>query len=239
MKTGQIGLLLVMTACGSALSAQTANCMRMGSDMVTCHSTNGTVTNCMAMGSDMAHCTTTGGASPSTAAQGDGGAVLGQSVVGFVRSIQERSFKKKIGTMLANGDCIGAAKFALEKGRLELGVAIQQACQRNTDQPVAGVLSVEDSVAKLAEVAKRGEIEPGLRLKDATANGSQLILSLVAEGAATDIDGQRARWVAESCSNDDFRKLYEGGATLRANYHTKDGAPLGTFLLTAGDCGVK
>lgn len=238
MRIRQAGVLFAFLASGSAISAQTTNCMRMGPDMVTCHSANGATTNCMAMGTDMATCNTTGGTS-SHASSSDGGAALGQGVVAFVRGIQERSFKKKIGTMLTNGDCQGAAKFALEKGRLELGVAIQQACQSGPEKNPAGAMTVEASVAKMAEIAKRGEIEPGLSLRDATASGSQLVFHLVAEGAATDINAQRARWVSESCANEGFRKLYEGGATLRANYEGKDGAQIGTFLLTAGDCGVR
>jgi hypothetical protein len=42
---------------------------------------------------------------------------------------RERLFRKKIGEMLANGDCQAAARYAFKDGRLELGAAIAQSCQ--------------------------------------------------------------------------------------------------------------
>src|SRR5689334_20431429 len=70
------GVTLAVLATGSAISAQTTNCMNMGPNMVHCDSTNGASTNCMGMGPTMATCTTTGGNS-NQASNSDGGEALG------------------------------------------------------------------------------------------------------------------------------------------------------------------
>ncbi|HEX4197451.1 MAG TPA: hypothetical protein VHZ26_08415 [Caulobacteraceae bacterium] len=41
---------------------------------------------------------------------------------------EEHVFRTKVGKMLADGDCQGAARMALERGRLELGQSIMAGC---------------------------------------------------------------------------------------------------------------
>lgn len=116
----------------STANAQSTNCMAMGPDMVQCYGADGSSTNCMAMGPTMASCNTVGGqAHPDTSQTnastngGSGGGFL-DYILGS--GFQEASFRKKLGKMIAAGDCRGAAKLAYQKGRLELGTQIAQTC---------------------------------------------------------------------------------------------------------------
>jgi len=44
---------------------------------------------------------------------------------------EARVFRMKVGKMLADGDCQGAARFAFENGQLELGQSITATCKPN------------------------------------------------------------------------------------------------------------
>jgi hypothetical protein len=127
------GIFTTLTAfAASTVSAQSTNCMAMGPDMVQCYDANGSNTNCIAMGSDMAHCETIGGTRSTTPGanggrdSGSGGGFL-DNILGM--NFQESSFRKKVGRMIAAGDCEGAARMAYEKGRLELGADISRTCK--------------------------------------------------------------------------------------------------------------
>lgn len=239
MNSTRIGYAVALSASGSAVSAQTSTCMEMGPDMVQCNSSTGATMTCMNMGGTMATCQTMQPAAPASSDNynGDGGAALGASLGNLIRSIGERSFRKKVGAMLANGDCSGAAKYALEKGRLELGYAIQDSCRSATAQPT-GALDVPSQISMLAQKITPHEIEPGLSIARAQANGSQLVLDFLVAGEAP-IAAHRAEFASESCADPKFRELYENGATLRSNYLDQSGAQLGTYLITASDCGVR
>lgn len=105
-----VGSLLVMVAASQA-SAQTSS------------------SNCMALGGGLVHCNTTtmgGGRGYNE----DGGAALGRGIASLITRNRERSLRKRIGKLLADGDCQGAANYAYQKGRLELGAAIADACVR-------------------------------------------------------------------------------------------------------------
>lgn len=75
-------------------------------------------TDCMVMGK-LVHCDTADANS-----EDDVGTNLGL----LIARMQENSLRKKLGKMLAAGDCIGAVKLAYEKGRLELGAQIARTC---------------------------------------------------------------------------------------------------------------
>jgi len=98
-------------------------------------------TNCIPMGGGAVHCDTMNmGPPPSstTSAQpnDDGQAALGTAIGNLIARSRESAFRKKVGQMLANGDCQGAARYAYEKGRLDLGNSISRAC---SPKPAASV----------------------------------------------------------------------------------------------------
>jgi putative hemolysin len=124
----RVGLLtLLATFAVSTANAQSTNCMAMGSNMVQCYGADGSSTNCMAMGPNMAHCDTIGGQSQPRAPQANA-SDNGGSWLDDLMPWREGNFRKKIGKMIAAGDCQGAAKLAYEKGRLELGAQIAKTC---------------------------------------------------------------------------------------------------------------
>jgi hypothetical protein len=75
-------------------------------------------TDCMVMGK-LVHCDTS-----DVNSQDDIGTNLGL----LIARMQENSLRKKLGKMMAAGDCQGAVKLAYEKGRLELGAQIARTC---------------------------------------------------------------------------------------------------------------
>lgn len=52
----------------------------------------------------------------------------------LIERLNHRALRKKIGRLLAAGDCQGAAKMAYEKGWIEMGSNIQQGCDRSTEE---------------------------------------------------------------------------------------------------------
>lgn len=54
----------------------------------------------------------------------DWGTELGQ----LIAKSRENSLRKKIGKLMAAGDCHGASKLAYESGRLELGAQLARSC---------------------------------------------------------------------------------------------------------------
>lgn len=122
----QLALFGVIATSTVSATAQT-NCMSMGPNMVQCYGADGSSTNCMAMGPNMSHCDTVGGQSRPRAqeASGDDDSLLDELMPWRVAN-----FRKKLGKMIAAGDCQGAAKLAYEKGKLELGAQISRTCSR-------------------------------------------------------------------------------------------------------------
>jgi len=99
-------------------------------------------TNCMAMGPTMVHCDTMNMAPPYTPntapqASSDGGEELGRGLARLIVRTREDAFRKRLGKMLADGDCQGAARAAFESGRLELGQSIKATCPPNDAQVIS------------------------------------------------------------------------------------------------------
>ena len=124
----RVGMFAVVATFAVSADAQSTNCMAMGPNMVQCYSADGSSTNCMAMGPDMAHCDTIGGQSQPQRSQASASGGNGENWLDDLMPWRESNFRKKIGKMIAAGDCQGAAKLAYEKGRLELGAQIARTC---------------------------------------------------------------------------------------------------------------
>jgi hypothetical protein len=120
--------------------AQSTTCMGMGDDMVHCDTLGGVSTDCMAMGGGLVTCNSVGGGARSVQSESSSGGAGG--LMDFIDALHEKSIRKKVGHMLAAGDCRGAANYAYEKGRLELGAAIARSCQSPAVEPTGPTGSV-------------------------------------------------------------------------------------------------
>lgn len=131
----RVGLFTVLaTFAVSTANAQATNCMSMGGNMVQCYGADGSSTNCMSIGPNMAHCDTVAGQSQPHTPQANAGSDNGGGWLDDLMPWREGNFRKKIGKMIAAGDCQAAAKLAYEKGRLELGAEIARSCSSSTSR---------------------------------------------------------------------------------------------------------
>lgn len=81
------------------------------------------VTNCLSQGGGLTTCSTT--AAPQYPSQGH----ILEHFSNFFGHVKDNAVRKHVGAMLAAGDCQGAGRYALSKGRLELGQQLLQSCQ--------------------------------------------------------------------------------------------------------------
>lgn len=212
-------------------------------------------TNCMAMGGGMVHCDTMdmGGANQS----GDSGYALGQGIGALIARGRESSFRKKIGHMIASGDCEGASRFALEKGRLELGTDIAKSCRSAhpmasayannrpnippTAQPPSSSNSTDlESRLKSAVAAVRTPvaIDEMTTVSKIEAIGNQLLLTAnVSKEGAVFTDEKRVSIVNEICAMDGSEPLMRAGASIRIVYFEKSGRQIGSAMATRQQCG--
>jgi len=63
----------------------------------------------------------------------DGQEKAGYKLLKLFQDQRELAFRRKLGKMLADGDCKGAAQTALKSGRLELGQSIMASCLTGDD----------------------------------------------------------------------------------------------------------
>lgn len=198
-------------------------------------------TNCMAMGSNMVHCDTMDMTQPGN----DGGAVLGRGIGELIARSRENSFRKKVGEMLANNDCVGASRFAYQKGRLELGAAIAQYCS-SYRTPLPSQAPTGNGSGDLDESVRRiaSDIHPPISLDEVTtlsnveAAGNQLRLTAkVDRRGATITDSLRTSTTSDICGLAEFASLLRNGASIRAYYVEREGRPIGTITVTRQECG--
>lgn len=229
---------IALLSMAASVSAQTTNCMAMGSTMVNCNSSDGSNTNCMSMGSTMVTCNTTGGATSNQANNGDTTGAAG--IVSFVRTLSERSFRSKIGKMLSAGDCEGAARYAYEKGRLELGGEIRKQCAPQGTAASAGLGSVEGDLAKIAATAKTpSPLSDEIMLTEVKSRGTQLLLTGVVRVPNVKVTPEdRADMTTELCSDNRMLNLFRNGATVRTVVLAADGTQIAALLVGAADCGL-
>lgn len=212
-------------------------------------------TNCMTMGGGMVHCDTM----DMDAANGseDSGYALGQGIGALIAKSRENSFRKKLGRMLAAGDCEGAVRFALEKGRIELGTDIARSCRpappmasayisKRPDAPINGPSSgvaPRDLEARLRDAA--AAVHTPVAIDDMTtiskveAIGNQILLTAKVnkEGMAF-TDEKRVSIINSICALDGTQVLMQAGASLRIVYfEKKSGRQIGSVMATRQQCG--
>jgi hypothetical protein len=180
------------------------------------------------------------GASAPPAYNDDGGAALGRGLVDMVRGMNERSFRSKVGKMLAAGDCDGAVKYAFDKGRIEFGTALQQSCTRQASQLSASDQTVEKRIAKMAAVANTPvEIDADLSLTQVQARGKQLQLIFLSSAGTAAPNERRAALVDDACSTEELLRLFRAGASVRARFFDAENNEIGAVLVAASDCGIQ
>lgn len=207
-----------------------------------------TSTNCMVSG-NMVNCTSIGGGN-SDYQYDDGGRALGEGIGTLIASISEKNFRKKIGKMLADGDCQSASRYAYEKGRLELGSSIAQAC-RPASPPAATAVSnntvvispadLEGELTRVAQNAKTPmEIFEQTTVSKVEAVGSQLILTaLVDRKGASITETGRQRIIRDICQSSG--PLLQAGATVRIDFFERSaakGRAIDTVVATRRECGA-
>jgi hypothetical protein len=248
---------LAALACAGSAVAQTSNCMNIGGGMVHCDNmgTNGTSssTDCANIGGGMATCNTTGTGQPMpdmSRPQTNG------TTLNFIGDLmarsQERSFQKKVGQMLAAGDCIGASTFAHTHGHEAQSDQILQSCQFNQPAP-----------STAATVSQRGTAQPiplteRLRLAAATANatmpmaldeittvskveaiGSQILLTATVNATGMTIsDPFRSKVQNQLCADQSSPALLTAGASIRIKYFEPNGKEIGSVMVTRNECGL-
>jgi hypothetical protein len=189
----------------------------------------------MRMGATMATCNTIGGDDGSSYQNGSGAAA---GIIDMIRGFNERSFRKRIGQMLASGDCAGAVKYAYQKGRIELGASLQQTCNRPNPQVSGSGLAVEARLSQIAASAKTPlQMHPGVSLTQVQARGAQLELTFVSVGKAPNMADERASLTQESCANEQMSSLFRDGASIRAVFFDFNGKQLADFSVSRRDCG--
>jgi len=207
-----------------------------------------TSTNCMVTG-NMVNCTSIGDGG-SGYQYDDGGEALGEGIGKLIASIGEKNFRKKIGKMLADGDCQSASRYAYEKGRLELGSSIAQACRPATP-PVASTISsaqvaispadLESALIRVAHNAKTPmEIFEQTTVSKVQAVGSQLVMTaLVDRKGATITENGRNRILRDICESS--APLLQAGASVRIDFFERSAAKpraFDTVIATRQECGV-
>jgi hypothetical protein len=203
-----------------------------------------TSTNCMVTG-DMLNCTSIGGQSGND--QNDSGRILGEGIGSLISNIGEKNFRKKIGRMLAAGDCETASRYAYEKGRLELGSSIASQCRRppsaaapsprQAPAPEISPLELEQALAHVAQTAKTPmEVFEKTTVSKVEARGKELLMTaLVDQAGASLTESGRMRMRRAICEAS--APLLKAGATIRVDFFEKSKSKsFDTLVTTRRDC---
>lgn len=203
-----------------------------------------TSTNCMVTG-NMLNCTSIGGQSGND--QNDSGRILGEGIGSLIANIGEKNFRKKIGRMLADGDCESASKYAYQKGRLELGSSIASHCRRppstattaplQAPAPEISPLELEQALAHVAQTAKTPmEVFEKTTVSKVEARGKELLMTaLVDQAGASLTESGRMRMTRAICEAS--APLLKAGATIRVDFFEKSKSKsFDTLVTTRRDC---
>lgn len=248
------------TACRFAGGGQNMQAYRLilaMAGLLVCGNAKAQSTNCITIGGSMVHCDTTPDMShPRTGSSNTIGVIAGA----IARS-NERSFQKKIGALLAKGDCAGAAKLALEKGRLELGNRINEACSQRQGTAAQPSIDLSFPTANGSTssplTTTMPELESRLRIAAAKANaatptpldeittatkveaiGTQILITAKVSSAGavlTDLD--RSSVTNQICANMASPSLLRAGASIRIKYLDQNGQDSGSVMVTRLECG--
>lgn len=226
---------------GSALFASVVGC----SMLFTTAKAEAQMTNCMDLGGGMISCNTVGG--------GTGGPVA--SPVDVYRSIFGDKTRKAISRLLANGDCEGAARYAYDKGRLELGMKIAATCQQRdvrtgsrTYAPDAGAPKFRQSTGSLYQtvdyLARNVSVPFTVDAAAGTfsvtkveAMDTQLSMNvLVSDPKLKIADVASPANLQVVCDDSALNEVLQLGGSIRLNFFRNNGAFIGAATQTAQSC---
>lgn len=183
----RMALALAASVCAGDAIAQSTNCMSMGGGMVHCDSigSNGSASSsdCMSMGGGMTHCNTMDRSQSQQADQPHTDGSTLSFIGNLVAQSNERALTKRLGEMIAKGDCVGAAKLAYSKGRLDLGRRMNSVCspeqsagatpRATADQTTANQATSQANLPATSPLTSTlPELEGRLRLVAARANAA-------------------------------------------------------------------
>ena len=147
--------------------------------------------------------------------------------------------------MIASGDCQGAARLALSKGRLEMGTAIAQSCpQAKQSAPYENEIStdpiaLEDKLRGIATGTRTPiVVDPVTTISKVEAIGTQLLFTAtVSSKDITMSDATRSRLINNICAYKSSPPLLKAGATIRIVYFQPSGHQIGAAMATRQECG--
>lgn len=205
-------------------------------------------TTCMSMGPNMMTCDTIGGGTTSSAPSSDGGAALGAGLGALIAQGRERSFNKKVGALLAAGDCDGAARFALEKGRLDLGRQLLAECQARPSQPqpVAGTAlnitpgNLAGFIQQTARSVKTPVIsDDGSKITDVRGIGARLqITTTLKPGQATVPLDELTQVSKDTCATAVTQAIVRAGGSVNVIMQDSAGKKVAEVLTTQRECRI-
>lgn len=202
--------------------------------------------NCMAMGGGMVHCDTMsmGNAGGPASSGGDDGstAMVLQGLGDLLGFNGEKSIRKRVGKLIADGDCEGAARYALQKGRIELANQVAQIC-RPTIATVAPAIDPNNLQSELRRVAANARtpmtLNEGITISRIDATGEQLLLTAIVDVQGIVIsDSFRRAATADVCAYKSSIPLLRAGATIRIVYLGRSGREIGSVTTTRHECGL-
>lgn len=213
--------------------AQSTTCMDMGGGMMSCNTMGpqGNVhTQCMRHGA-IVNCNSM---SDGQSASQDSGYILGRGIASLFQGIGERRFRAKVGELLASGDCQGAATYAFEKGRLEIGQAIMRQCSTQAVQPQYATsqnLPYEELVAMVSRSADAlfvgFELSEGVAVSRIEADGGTLRL-----GTNLSPDSNPVAVTRAVCDHAWMQSVLSKGGTVALDYSEPE------LRVTRDDCGI-
>ncbi len=202
--------------------------------------------NCMSMGGGMVHCDTMqmgNSGSVETSGGDDGSTALVLQGLGDLLGFNgEKSIRKKVGKMLADGDCQGATRYALEKGRMELANQVTQMCRPAAASVPASIdpRNLQGELRRVAASARTPmSLDQGITISKVDAVGDQLLLTaLVDAKGATITDAFRKAVTDEVCAYKSSPPLLRAGASIRIAYFERNGREIGSVMTTRRECGL-
>lgn len=192
---------------------------------------NAQMTTCNAVGNTM-NCMTYG----NNGNADNSGPSAAEGIGNLIASIGEKNFKKKIGRMLADGDCQGAIRYAYEKGRLELAESIKRSCgQPQAYQAQNTLPGVLNQIA--TNIRTPIAVDERTKITSVDAVGTQLLMMATIDDDMTQLPtALDQQLMKQFCTDEDLVPLYQYGASVRTIYHNRSGAEIGTILATKSRC---
>jgi hypothetical protein len=218
--------------------------------MLTTGKAEAQMTTCMGMGPNMMTCNSMPAA---TIPNGGGG-----DIVDIIHHYKTLAVRKKVGQMIANGDCQGAARYAYSQGRLEIGDSVAKSCPASAPSyappgrasaygqspvsPAQGPTGLYETVGYLARnvpVPFTVDAAAGtVAVTKLEAFNTQLRMNVqVSDPKETLADVAAPANLQVICADSNFSQVLRLGGSMRLTFVRKNGALLGVATETGQLCG--